>query len=175
MPHHLSSRRRDFRRDLRAHGRRGGTSFVELALVLPVLLAILMGVIDFGWLARNTLTVANAAREGARAAALGRTTADIKERIGYDGAPTLQSSSPGVITNGSIIMEHSSPTPPAGSPAGSPLVYTSWPADIGTDPNKKNGVPPNNYVRITVNYTHRSITGLFNRTVSIPVMMRREG
>lgn len=170
MPHHLSSSSRD----LRAHGRRGGTSFVELALVLPVLLAILMGVIDFGWLARNTLIVANAAREGARAAALGRTTADIKERICYDGAPTLQSSTPGVVTNGSIIMEQAPPAP-ATSPAGSPLAYTSWPADIGIDPNKKNGVAPNNYVRITVNYTHRSLTGLFNRTVSIPVMMRREG
>ena len=141
---------------------------VEMALLLPILLAILTGIIDFGWLARNTLIVANAAREGARAAALGRSTMDVRDRVRYAGEPTLKSDGLGAITNGSIVIEQA-------PPVGSTLAYTSWPPDSGVEPNQKNSVPPNSYVRVTVTYNHRSITGLFSRTVSIPVMMRREG
>ena len=39
---------------------------VEFALVLPLLLALLCGIIDFGWLYYNQITLNNAAREGAR-------------------------------------------------------------------------------------------------------------
>ncbi len=39
---------------------------VEMALVLPILLIILCGIIDFGWIYYNTLAVANSTREGAR-------------------------------------------------------------------------------------------------------------
>ncbi len=39
---------------------------VEFALILPLLLAILMGVIDFGWLVFNYSSLYNAQREGLR-------------------------------------------------------------------------------------------------------------
>lgn len=43
-----------------------GQALVEFALVLPVLLLILCGIIDFGWIFGNQLAANNAAREAAR-------------------------------------------------------------------------------------------------------------
>ena len=43
-----------------------GQAIVEFALVLPLLLTILCGIIDFGWLFYNQLNLDNAAREAAR-------------------------------------------------------------------------------------------------------------
>lgn len=50
--------------------RERGQAMVEFALILPVLLALLCGIIDFGWLYYNQLTLTNAAREGARYAVI---------------------------------------------------------------------------------------------------------
>lgn len=46
--------------------REKGQSEVEFALVLPILLLIVCGILDFGWLFYNQLSVENACREGAR-------------------------------------------------------------------------------------------------------------
>lgn len=53
--------------------RRGdrGQSLVEFALVLPVLLIIVFGIIDFAMGMRSYVALANATREGARFAAVG--------------------------------------------------------------------------------------------------------
>jgi TadE-like protein len=51
-------------------GADGGAAAVEFALVLPLLLLLLFGIIDFGRLLNAQLTVNEAAREGARATAL---------------------------------------------------------------------------------------------------------
>ncbi|MEV4706191.1 TadE/TadG family type IV pilus assembly protein [Actinoplanes sp. NPDC049316] len=48
-----------------------GAAAVELALVLPLLLLVLFGVIDFGRALNAQITLTEAAREGARATALG--------------------------------------------------------------------------------------------------------
>jgi len=45
-----------------------GQSLVELALVLPLLLLLVVGIIDFGRAYNNYIIITNAAREGARAA-----------------------------------------------------------------------------------------------------------
>ena len=50
--------------------RESGQSLVEFALVLPLLLLILCGKIDFGWIYYNRITLSNAAREGARYAVI---------------------------------------------------------------------------------------------------------
>lgn len=147
--------------------RRRGTSIIEFALVSPVLLAMVLGIIDFGWLERNSLVIANAAREGARAAALGQPTSNIRTRIINSGSYTLRADSSGNISNGSIVMEQA-------PSSGNPLVYGSWPSDNTSGSTPRNGVSQGNYIRITVLYNHRSITGLMNRTVAIPVIMRRE-
>ena len=58
-----------------------GQSLVETALVLPVLLLIMTGIIDFGLLFNNYLVVSNASREGARSAAVGSTDDQITEAV----------------------------------------------------------------------------------------------
>ncbi len=147
--------------------RRQGTGLVEFALVAPLLLIIVLGIIDFGLLGRATLVVANAAREGARAASVGQPTANIYTRITNAGAPTLKTNTSGQVTNGSILMQQ--------AVYQNVPVYVAWPADSGSGTDARNGVAAGNYVRITVSYEHRSITGLLSRTISIPVVMRREG
>ena len=47
-----------------------GQAMVEFALVLPILLFVVCGIIDFGWLFFNQLSLDNACREGARYAAV---------------------------------------------------------------------------------------------------------
>ncbi|MEW5783781.1 MAG: TadE/TadG family type IV pilus assembly protein [Bacillota bacterium] len=48
-----------------------GQSLVEFALVLLPLLLLLLGIIEFGWLFNGQITVTSAAREAARAVAVG--------------------------------------------------------------------------------------------------------
>ncbi len=57
---------------------RKGQSLVETALVLPVILLILTGIVDFGLLFNNYMMVSNASREGARTAAIGSTDEKIR-------------------------------------------------------------------------------------------------
>jgi Flp pilus assembly protein TadG len=45
-----------------------GVAAVEFALVLPLLIMLLMGILDYGWYFFIHLTTTNAAREGARTA-----------------------------------------------------------------------------------------------------------
>lgn len=45
-----------------------GQAMVELAITLPILLLLLCGILDFGWVYSNKLILANSSREGARAA-----------------------------------------------------------------------------------------------------------
>lgn len=58
-----------------------GQAVVETAIVLPVLILLLAGIIDFGLLFNNYLIISNAAREGARLAAVGAEDSDIDTRI----------------------------------------------------------------------------------------------
>jgi Flp pilus assembly protein TadG len=58
-----------------------GTAVVEFALVLPVLLLIVFGIIDFGRALNAQITLTEAAREGVRLAALGYSDAAIQARV----------------------------------------------------------------------------------------------
>ncbi|MBI5864767.1 MAG: pilus assembly protein [Planctomycetes bacterium] len=54
---------------------------VEMAIVTPVLLTMLFGIIEFGWLFTVRSTMVNAAREGARLGALtGVSSAEVSSR-----------------------------------------------------------------------------------------------
>jgi Flp pilus assembly protein TadG len=53
-----------------------GAELIEMALVLPLLLLIIVGIVDFGFLFRELSVVTNAAREGARAGVLPEYGAD---------------------------------------------------------------------------------------------------
>jgi hypothetical protein len=62
------------RRGIQRSGAKGrskgaGQGLVEFALVMPIFMSLLMGVIEFGFLYNSVLTVQFAAREGASAAA----------------------------------------------------------------------------------------------------------
>ncbi len=52
----------------------GGQTFVEFAIVLPILVLLVFGITQFGLAFRNYLAITDAARVGARAAAVKRTS-----------------------------------------------------------------------------------------------------
>ncbi|MEQ8175158.1 MAG: TadE family protein [Syntrophomonadaceae bacterium] len=57
--------------------REDGQSIVEFAMVLPVLLLLLMGIIEFGRIISSYMIINNLAREGARFASVGKTDSQI--------------------------------------------------------------------------------------------------
>ncbi|MBQ2848129.1 MAG: pilus assembly protein [Clostridia bacterium] len=90
--------------------REDGQAMVEFALVLPIFLLILCGIIDFGWLFYNQLSLNNACREGARYAVVntadGSNTQAIINHI--NNSTTTVFANDGV----SIEIEYSSPADP---------------------------------------------------------------
>ena len=72
------------RRRRRRRGRAGeaGAELIEFALVFPLLLMAILGIVDFGFLFQRYEVLTNAAREGARVAALpGYTATDVESRL----------------------------------------------------------------------------------------------
>lgn len=65
-----------------------GQSLVEFAMVLPLLLVIMFGIVDFGRVFFSWVTVTNATREGARIGSLGSDAATVETRV-RDTADTL--------------------------------------------------------------------------------------
>lgn len=61
--------------------RRPGQALAEFALVIPVFLALMMGLVDLGWLYHHQLMLADAAREGARLGATGQPAAAVRAGI----------------------------------------------------------------------------------------------
>jgi Flp pilus assembly protein TadG len=62
----MSSRPRKASRPDRVARRQGGQELVEYALVFPLLLLLILGIIEFGIIIFSYNTISNAAREGAR-------------------------------------------------------------------------------------------------------------
>jgi Flp pilus assembly protein TadG len=122
------------------HGRNArGQALIEMAIALPLLLLLIGGIVDFGFLFQSYEVVTNAAREGARVAVLpGYTAADVQDRVAsYITAAGL----PGTPTT--------TVTPVSFTPAG--------------------GGSPFAAVQVAVTYTHRytvlaPISALFGRT-----------
>jgi len=78
---------------------RTGTTIVEAAFVLPLLLLVVLGIIEYGWLFFNVQQITNAARQGARIAILPDVSVDqaqaaitgILQRAGLDRySPTVE-------------------------------------------------------------------------------------
>ena len=65
-----------------------GAAMVEFAIVLPVLLLILMGIIEFGRAYNAQVSIQAAAREGARELALRHTSTDVVDAT-ERGAPSV--------------------------------------------------------------------------------------
>jgi len=121
-------------------------SIVEFAILLPVLLALLLGVIEIGWLARNHVFVGNGAAEGARAASMGLSTTIVTQRVMYAMAPSLVYSS----ANGDTCNTQYAST-------ANTNLWIAWPADSGTN----NGVATGNLIRVTLSVRHNDLTGMF--------------
>jgi Flp pilus assembly protein TadG len=138
--------------------RRRGAAIVEFALVVPVVLAILIGILESAWLAKVYLTVANATREGARSASLGKPTATVRTRI-------KNAATPLTIADGNITLVYSTDN------------GATFPYSVG-DSGTQNSAPGGSMVRVTVQVTHQSLTRFFpflnNRIIAVPVTMRRE-
>jgi Flp pilus assembly protein TadG len=59
-----------------------GAELIEFALILPLLLAMLAGIVDFGRMFQRMEVATNAAREGARLASLpGYSETDVRNRV----------------------------------------------------------------------------------------------
>ena len=90
-----------------------GAELIEFALVFPLLLLLVLGMVDFGFLFQRYEVLTNAAREGARLAVLpGYSTADVTARVkGYvtgGGVPTT-------TTNPAVaVADFTIPTTPGG-------------------------------------------------------------
>ena len=84
--------------------KRRGAAVVEFAVVLPLLLTILFGIIEYGWVFMIRQTLQTAAREGCRVAILSTSVspyANVDARIATVMAPTG-------LTNStySVVMTH---------------------------------------------------------------------
>ncbi|MEN1760996.1 TadE family protein [Anoxynatronum sibiricum] len=58
-----------------------GQSLVELALILPIIVLLLFGTVEFGRVFYSYITVTSGVREGVRVAAIGKNDAEIEARI----------------------------------------------------------------------------------------------
>ncbi|ERI91501.1 TadE-like protein [Clostridiales bacterium oral taxon 876 str. F0540] len=58
-----------------------GQALVEFAIILPILLLLIMGIVQFGMMINSYLSIQYASREGARAGIVGSTDAEIKNLI----------------------------------------------------------------------------------------------
>lgn len=105
-----------------------GQGLLELAIILPVLLILLMGLVEIGYALRDYLVVVNASREGCRFAARGRySDEDIVERAVTAGGivrlgeplrdvPFLRTSSIGDIASNTAVIVTNIPTDSFGEP-----------------------------------------------------------
>lgn len=72
-----------------------GQAVVEFALVAPILLLILCGIIDFGWAFSAQIATENCAREGARYASMYTKNANVADET----ESKVQSVAPDIIKN----------------------------------------------------------------------------
>jgi len=127
-------------------GRRAGTATVELALVAPLLLLLLMGIIEFGLLFQDYMLLKNAAREGARTGATGSSTTAITNRV--ENAAAQLSTEDLTITQQYGVYD-----------AGSWTWYTL--GDISGDGGITNDAPTGAFIKVEVSYPHPLVaTGL---------------
>ena len=100
---------RDRRRRL---AREDGAELVEFALVFPLLLLVVLGIVDFGFLFQRYEVLTNAAREGARITVLpGYTNSDVDIRInqyltagGLTATPTITHMTPTAVNVGTACV-----------------------------------------------------------------------
>ncbi|MGZ8771085.1 MAG: TadE/TadG family type IV pilus assembly protein [Aeromicrobium sp.] len=121
-------------RGTRRRPRSRGQSLVEFAVVLPVFLLILSGIIDFGFLLYSRMTVINAAREGAHVVIAATDTPTVIEALVADRVTDVGG---GLLTSGMVETV---------------CVPKTAPCSFTTD-----GLEPGDSVKVTVTYPYRSL------------------
>ena len=112
---------------LKRFGAEEAAQLVEFALVLPMLLLVVLGIAEFGFIFQRYEVVTNAAREGARMAVLpGYTDADVIARVQT------------YVTQGRVTTTLTNPN----------IAITNVTIPVGA------GLPPINAKRVVVTYTH---------------------
>jgi Flp pilus assembly protein TadG len=107
------------RRSIRAEQ---GQTMVEFALIVPVLFLVLFGIIQFGALYNDYITLTDAARVGARKAAVSRQTAD---PVGLATLATKNAASDLDLTKLNVSVNAT-----AWSPGADVTVETSYPYQV---------------------------------------------
>lgn len=80
-----------------------GAAAVEFALVLPLLAVLLFGIIDFGRMFWEQVTLTSAAREGVRVLALGETDPTVVRDKTVDAASGISADDITVTVDGSVV------------------------------------------------------------------------
>jgi Flp pilus assembly protein TadG len=107
------------RREWVRHARDRGATAVEFALLFPLLMLILFGIIDFGRALNAQITLTQAAREGARLEALGE--------------PNVQAATQAAATGLSpVTVTVTTACPPGAGPTSNAVVSVSYPFDFIT-------------------------------------------
>ncbi len=89
-----------------------GQDLVEMALILPLLLALLFGIVEFGVAVWRYNTVANAAREGARAGVVDECSADAVRDgvdrliVGLEPPPSVDRDDAGGVCTVTVTYPH---------------------------------------------------------------------
>ena len=143
-----------------------GAALIEFALIVPLLIFLLLGIVEFGIVVMHQLTLEQAAREGSRLAAVRNPTTEVVERI---------TNSASILPNGSeleIAMAYSTDN------------GLTYPYLLGNTAGGTNDAPPGSLVQVSVSWPHHLATGSFfgwltgaeNNTLPLhaEVVMRRE-
>ena len=131
------------RRESVHRGDRRGAAMVEFAIVLPLLLFLVLGIMEFGMIMRDYIMLAQGAREGARTAAIGQPVNKIKTRVIE--ASALRDLQPGMVQITSLDANTG-----------------GWVAVTDKASGRENAVPADGIVRVTItDYPHRMVTGNF--------------
>ena len=124
---------------------RVGSVTVEMAIVAPLLIFLLFGIIEMGLVSKNQLVLNSACREAARVAGIGSPTAQITARA-CAAATTLSADQ---IT---AVLEYRSYAPDTG--------WSAWQPLGDTEDLSANAAPTNSQTKVTLTYPHSLITGL---------------
>ncbi len=124
------------RRLLNGSGSRRGQSFVEFALVLPMLLVILLGIADFGRIFADGITLEAAARNGAEAAAQEylQLKRNLQPGAGLDYARLHQVALKSVCAEAKTLSNYASGGGTCTMPFTEVCVWTNNPNPPGLDP-----------------------------------------
>ena len=151
---------------LRAENRRRGAALVEFALILPILLMLFLGIIEFGVVMMHQLTLVQVAREGSRHASLGKPVAEIDQRM---------------LNTAGALPNHNELTMNLRYSTDQGLTY---PYVLGNSALNENNAPAGSLIKVTLTWPHHMLTGSFfswltgvhNNTLPLKseVVMRRE-